>query len=115
MSADSLYAQGFEFRCNGQYREARQKFEAALSLEPGHLPSRWQIALIQGFEGDFDGSLAALEALHAEHPDNQDVLNDLGMTYMMLGYQDEACGAFRRLLAINPDHENATRQVAYCG
>lgn len=114
MSAESLYEQGFGLRCNGQYHEARELFERALTVEPGHVPSRWQLALIQGFEGDFDGSLESLRALHAEHPENQDVLNDLGMTYMMLGYSEEACAAFRQLVALNPDHENAARQLAYC-
>jgi tetratricopeptide (TPR) repeat protein len=114
MSADVVYSQGFELRCNGQYRQARELFEKALAMEPGHVASRWQLALIHGFEGDFDASLKALQALHEEHPEHQDVLNDLGMTYMMLGHADEACACFRKLVMVNPDHENALRQLPYC-
>lgn len=115
MSVEAIYSEGFQLRCEGRYREARSAFERVVAVEPSHTGARWQLALIQGFEGDFDGSLEALKSLHEEHPENQDVLNDLGMTYMMLGFTEEACTAFRRLMAINPDHENANRQMVYCG
>lgn len=115
MSVEAVYNEGFQLRCEGQYRQARAAFERVIAQEPSHVQARWQLALIQGFEGDFEGSLEALKALAEEEPENQDVLNDLGMTYMMLGFTDEACVAFRRLIAVNPDHENANRQIVYCG
>lgn len=114
MSVQEAYDRGFELRCEGKYGEAKLAFQQVISMDPGHLKSLWQLALIQGFEGDFDGSLDALKKLSVENPGDVDVLNDLGMTYMMLGYQDEACDAFRQILAINPDHENALRQSKYC-
>ncbi|MCW5940478.1 MAG: tetratricopeptide repeat protein [Fimbriimonadaceae bacterium] len=114
MTVDELFEQGFAFRCEGRYREAREALEQALRLNPFHVKSRWQMALILGFEGDFDGSLDALRALAFEEPDNIDVKNDLAMTYMMLGYMEEACAEFRGILAIDPSHENARRQMVYC-
>jgi len=36
------------------------------------------------------------------------------MTYMMLGFQDEACAEFQKILAINPEHEKALHQAKYC-
>ncbi len=114
MSVQEAYDRGFSLRCEGRYGEAKMAFQQALAQEPGHVKSRWQLALIQCFEGDFDGSLDALKALADQNPGNLDVLNDLGMTYNMLGYQDEACAVFRRILEISPDHENALRQIKYC-
>lgn len=114
MSVQEAYDRGFELRCEGRYGEAKLAFLQVISMDPEHLKSKWQLALIQGFEGDFDGSLESLKQLVALSPGNVDVLNDLGMTYMMLGYQDEACETFRQILAINPDHENAVRQSKYC-
>ena len=114
MSAEVHYEQGFALRCEGRYGEAKVEFQQALQADPNFLKAKWQLALILGFEGDFDGSLEALKNLSVSYPSNTDILNDLGMTYMMLGYQDEACEAFARILAINPDHENAARQSKYC-
>jgi|GEM_PF-4244294 len=79
-------------------------------MDPHHTKAHWQLALIKGFEGDFDGSLADLKRLNQQNPNDLDILNDLGMTYNMLGYPDEACETFARILHINPDHENARRQ-----
>lgn len=114
MDTEAIYQRGFELRCNGQYAEARTEFLRVLDLEPGHANSRWQLGLIQGFEGDFDGSFATLSALVRDHPRHEDGIYDLAMTEMMLGMMDEACGHFRYLLSINPDHENAKRQAVYC-
>jgi tetratricopeptide (TPR) repeat protein len=114
MSPEELFEKGFELRCDGRYREARLYLEQAIAAEPGHSKAQWQLALIKGFEGDFDGSLADLKRLTQSYPSNQEIINDLAMTYMMLGYTEEACREFHRLLAMNPNHENARRQIAYC-
>lgn len=114
MNPEELYDRGFELRCEGRYREAKMYLEQAVNLDPSHSKAKWQLALIKGFEGDFDGSLDDLRALRTADPRNEDVINDLAMTYMMLGYMDEACAEFRALLQINPNHENALRQSAYC-
>lgn len=114
MSVQELYDGAFALRCDGRYGEAKAAFEKVLTLEPGHVKSQWQLALILGFEGDFDGSLESLRSLSVAHPGDLDVLNDLGMTAMMLGEQDEACAAFHRILSVNPEHENALRQSKYC-
>lgn len=114
MDLEEIYNRGFNLRCEGRYGEAKMAFMQVLASEPEHILSQWQLALIKGFEGDFDGSLESLQALSARAPRNVDIMNDLGMTYMMLGYQDEACAEFAKILAINPDHENAARQSKYC-
>lgn len=114
MSVQDLYDRGFSLRCEGRYGEAKMAFQQVLAQEPNHEKSKWQLALILGFEGDFDGSLEALKALSDKNPSNVDVLNDLAMTFMMLGYQDEACAEFQKILMIEPDHENALRQSKYC-
>ncbi|MBL8065583.1 MAG: hypothetical protein JNM34_06955 [Chthonomonadaceae bacterium] len=114
MEPEEAYNRGFSLRCEGKYGEARMYLQVTLNAIPDHVNARWQMALIKGFEGDFDGSLDDLRLLAEQHPDNIDVLNDLAMTNMMLGNQDEACAEFHKILAINPDHENAQRQVRYC-
>ena len=59
-------------------------------------------------------NFAALAALSAQVPNNLNVKYDLAMTQMMLGMYEEACVLLKQILAINPTHENALKQAAYC-
>ncbi|MGV3615939.1 MAG: tetratricopeptide repeat protein [Fimbriimonas sp.] len=114
MDIEQTYQQGFQMRCDGRYSEARPLLQRVLAVNPSHVNARHQLALIQGFEGDFDGSLAALQQLSAQNPANLDVRYDLAMTQMMLGMYEEACAQFRYILQVNPGHEKAIQQTAYC-
>lgn len=114
MNTEEIYQKGFTLRCNGQYGEAKVEFQKVLAIDPNHINARLQIGLIQGFEGDFDGSLATLAALSAQQPNNLDVRYELAMTQLMLGMFDEGCANIRYILAIDPMHEKALQQSAYC-
>jgi len=114
MNEDEIYQKGFEYRCNGQYAEAKAEFQKVLGINPKHIKSRMQIGLIQGFEGDFDGSMATLAALSEEVPDDLDVRYELAMTQLMLGDFDAGCASIRYILERDPMHEKALQQSAYC-
>ena len=90
------------------------EFQRVLSMDPGHINAKHQQALIAGFLGDFDGSLAALENLSKSAPRNLDIIYDLAMTQMMLGLQDEACANFKKILTLDPSHQKAKQQSVYC-
>ena len=114
MDENEIYQKGFEFRCNGQYAEAKAEFQKVLAANPHHVKARMQIGLIQGFEGDFDGSMDTLAALSAEVPNDLDVRYELAMTQLMLGDFDAGCANVRYILAIDPNHEKALQQASYC-
>lgn len=114
MDLEAIYQRGFELRCNGQYGNAKVEFQKILSVDPKHLGARHQMGLIQGFEGDFDGSLATLSALTNEYPKNLDVRSDLAMTQCMLGMYEEGCANFKYILSVNPTHQKALEQSVYC-
>ena len=114
MDIEATFQRGFESRCHGQYDEAKQEFAKVLAAEPSHLKSLHQLALIMGFEGDFDTSLTRLADLSAKHPQNNDIRYDLAMTQMMLGDYESACGNLRLILANDPTHEKAGQQIIYC-
>jgi len=114
MDLDAIYQKGFEFRCSGNYSEARAEFAKILAVDDAHFQSQHQLGLIQGFEGDFDGSLLTLEALCKNHPENIEVRYDLAMTQMMLGMSEQACENFKKILEIDPLHEKALQQAAFC-
>ena len=114
LDLETAYKKGFDLRCEGRYAEAKAEFEKVLSVDPGHVASRHQLALVLNFEGDFDGSLAALSALAIEQPANLTVQYDLAMTEMMLGMYEDACARFRYILSVKPEHEDTKRQIIYC-
>jgi tetratricopeptide (TPR) repeat protein len=114
MDIEEIYQQGFALRCNGQYPEAKAEFQKVLATDPRHIKARMQMGLIEGFLGDFDASLATLAALSAEVPNDLDVRYELAMTQLMLGDFDAGCANIRYILAIDPSHEKALQQSAYC-
>jgi TolA-binding protein len=88
-----------------------------LDVEPNHGDALWQIGLIQGFEGDFDGSLATLTRVVNTYPAHHFARYDMAMTMMMLGDYDAACAHFRAIVAADPNHEAASKaknQLIYC-
>ncbi|RYG44229.1 tetratricopeptide repeat protein [bacterium] len=111
---DDMYQQGFQARANGDYGRARLFLESVLSQDPTHMNARHQLGLIQGFEGDFDGSLATLRALAAQYPNNLGIKYDYAMTAMMLGESDLGCQLLNEILAVDPTHDDALRQSIYC-
>ena len=114
MNVQELYDKGFELRCGGAYAEARQALQQVLEVDPAHADARWQIGLIEGFEGNFDGSVATLSKLVEEHPDHVNARYDLAMTMMMVGMDEEACAHFHEVIRQSPDHEKALQQIVYC-
>lgn len=117
MDIAANYQRGFDLRCNGQYPEARVELQKVLAVQPNHCDALWQIGLIQGFEGDFDGSLATLKRVVSLCPNHLFARYDMAMTMMMLGEYDEACAHFKAIVAADPSHEAASKaqnQLAYC-
>lgn len=110
---EAAYQRGFQLRCDGRYREARVEFQRVLASNPRHREARWQLGLIQGFEGDFDGSIATLQEVVNDYPDAIAVRNDLAMSQQMLGYEEEAVANFLEVLRQDPNHENAQKQLEY--
>ncbi len=83
-------------------------------MDPNHADARWQMGLIQGFEGDFDGSILTLQGVVDSSPKHVKARYDLAMTQMMLGMMDEACANFQEVLNQDPTHDDANRQIIYC-
>jgi tetratricopeptide (TPR) repeat protein len=113
LKTDELYQRGYDLRCEGRYAEAREALMGVLREDPTHTDARWQLGLIKGFEGDFEGSLIILEALVDQHPDATEIRYDLAMTQMMLGMFDDARRHFEIVLAKDPTHKQAAAQLTY--
>ncbi|HSI72488.1 MAG TPA: tetratricopeptide repeat protein [Fimbriimonas sp.] len=96
------------------FEEAKAELQRLLAKDPANIDAAHQLALIQGFEGDIEGSIEALIKLTLQAPDHLEIRYDLAMAQMMLGKFDEARANLRHILAIEPTHEKALQQLAYC-
>jgi Flp pilus assembly protein TadD len=96
------------------FEEAKRELQRLLECNPENLDAAHQLALIKGFEGDTAGSIAALTSLLLRAPDHLEIRYDLAMAEMMAGMFDEACANIRHILTIEPTHEKALLQLAYC-
>ncbi|MHC5011661.1 MAG: tetratricopeptide repeat protein, partial [Planctomycetota bacterium] len=54
---DALYAEGIALEADGEYKEARQKYEAALKVDPNHPRSLFRLALRLDVEGEDDQAI----------------------------------------------------------
>ena len=114
MDAQELYEKGFQLRCEGAYGDAKDVFRQVLDLNLDHADTLWQLGLIKGFEGDFDGSIEALKAVVDEYPNHVGARFDYAMSLMMLGREAEACEQLREVLRQDPSHEKAKQQTVFC-
>lgn len=114
MDIESIYERGFQARCEGRYADAKADLQQVLKVNPNHVPAMHQLALVWGFDGDFDKSLQGLKYLNEKNPDNLDVKYDYAMTVMMLGEYEDGCRMLKEILAVDPTHKKALDQSAYC-
>ena len=63
--------------------------------------------------GDYAGAAAAYRTLLAAHPDSLVAWTNLGNAETQLGHREEAEGAFRRALAVDPNSPDALNNLAW--
>lgn len=95
------------YRREEQFAEARAAYDAAIALLPGQKPENWPLYFSRGIcaerLGDFEGTVKDMrEALRLD-PDQPQVLNYLGYSYVDRGENlEEALGMIERAVAAEP-------------
>ena len=90
------------YEANSLWREARESYENAVSLEAGRPEWRLHHAIATRQSGDFDDALALLEQLAIDDPASPALHQRLAETLLEAGRLDDAEAAFRRLIELNP-------------
>jgi tetratricopeptide (TPR) repeat protein len=112
-AAAERYQRGCVLMNGGQYEDALVEFQAVEAVAPSHAKTVMRIGLIQGFTGEFDESIEILEKARSMDPQDVDIRNNLALTYVMLGMQDEAKTEFTVVLEIDPGNAVALKNMSF--
>ena len=122
----------------GEREAAAAEFRASLSINPNQYQVVFQLGLVEFIEilesidgifvekgvdvfdlvhrlqtrGEILTALALLKRLDLAHPNDADVLGRLGYMHMILGDHRSAAGTFRRVLALDPNDDDAAFHLA---
>jgi len=103
------YAQAL--RAVDRQADAASALLRALDLEPRNIDARAALADVLAAQGDTAGSAAALELVLAERPAWPDALFNYGCMLRKLRRLPEAATAFRRAIALQPDHARSYQML----
>jgi tetratricopeptide (TPR) repeat protein len=95
-----------------QYDLAIADLDKAVALQPGHIDTRYNRAVILERKGEFDQALIDLAKVIEARPNDVNGLYERGYVYLKKGDYDRAIGDFDRVLRINPQFEKAIRNRA---
>ncbi len=105
--ADQSYAEGIALESDGEYDEARAKYEAALRKEPEHPHALFRLALRLDMEGEDDRAIECYTRLSKLQPTYVNALLNLALLYEDRGQLSDAESCYRRVLAADPQHVRA--------
>ena len=83
----------------------------ALALAPGNVPALRELGVSLLRLRDASGAVDALEEAAHGAPGDGEVWNTLGAAYATAGRLDEAEGAWTRAVTLDPEQENARRNL----
>ncbi len=105
--ADALYAEGIALESDGEYDEARRKYEEAIASDANHARALFRLALRYDTEGDDEKAMELYNRCIALNPTHVNALQNLALLYEDHGRYSEAEACYRRVLAGDPNHARA--------
>lgn len=101
-------------RYDGHYEEAEKLYRQILERDPDNAAAHCGLGLVYCFhEGRFEESIEELRKAVELAPDNVTYRLHLAKTLTMLGMYEEAKGEFEKVLELDPENEEATKQLGY--
>ena len=94
---------------SGQLHKARERFSEALTLEPGHLESTWQLAMLDMEEGAYDRAVVGFETVMGEDSTYANGLFFTARCYEAMGKTEAALIRYNEYLPYAPDTVVANR------
>ncbi len=88
---------------SGQLDKARERFSAALMLEPGHVEATWQLAMLDMEEGAYDRAVVGFEACMEADDSYTNGLFFTARCYEAMGKMDAAVIRYKQYLPYAAD------------
>ncbi|MGD8240119.1 MAG: hypothetical protein PVH68_16305 [Armatimonadota bacterium] len=114
MDIEAQLAEADWLRRRVKIDEAIGMYRLLLMNHPECVRARHGLGLCVGFKGRLDEAVFELESAAGLAPLSTAILIDLAKTYMMAEMYIEGETMFRRVLKLDPDNEEAKKQVQYC-
>ena len=105
--ADALYAEGIALESDGEYGEARAKYEDALKKDPHHKHAMFRLALRLDTEGEDERAFELYQKLVGLKPTYVNALMNLALLYEDRGRFPDAERCYRRVLETDAQHARA--------
>ena len=100
---DTAYLEGEQFFEDGQYARALQRYDATLSVAPGHFHAQRARARTLMQLGRHHDARAAYDALVDARPDFAPLYANRGILHDRMGAYARAAGDYEKALALDPE------------
>lgn len=111
--AAAVYNEGKSLREQGRKTEAIEHFKKAVSMDPGYVEARYELAWTQNDIKDYSNALVNLRQVRNAWPGTVKVYFELGYAFEKLALYDSAMAAYKMCIQIKPDYASAYRQLGY--
>ena len=109
-----ILQQADSLRADGQYYDADPLYRQILNTDPRHLDARLGLAHCLLNVGDFDASVEQFRLACENHPASVQALMLYAKMLLMLGNVEEGRVQLNKVLELDPDNDEAKRQLDYC-
>lgn len=110
-SVDLLMTRGAAALATGDDDTAKKLFDAVTQVAPGFAEGWHQKALLQADGGDDEGAMVSLQKAVTLNPRQFAAMSELGDLLEEYGNKDGALKLYKRVLALDPQFENAAKHV----
>ena len=105
--ADALYAEGIALESDGEYAEARQKYEEAIEKDPAHARAMFRLAHRHDTDGNDTKAMDLYGRCMQLAPTHANALQNLALLYEDHERFQEAENCYRRVLRGDPTNVRA--------
>ncbi len=104
---DWLYCMGRVREAEGEYGEAMECYEKALSMDENHRKSLFRLAFNCDLNGDDDRAIELYQKCTSLQPASMGALMNLGILYEDRSEYEKAIECYEKVLAVDPAHKRA--------
>lgn len=115
LSVDSLIREGRQAESAKNYTRAELFYRQALEVDPASTEAQKAMGDVSMVRDQPENAMLWYQAAVGTEPDNAQLWLALGMARTEAGFADEANAAFRRVIELDPDNQEAQQMLAGVG